>query len=125
MCSSDLLQAALLDALAALGPRERMRLAYYYVHEHTLAEIGRILDEHEATISRKLDRTRQEVRRNVERALREGRVSTGGGAPAGGLSDAQIRLCFEYALEEYPFDLARALTGVPGLADPGTKRGDE
>ena len=102
-----------------------MRLAYYYVHEHTLAEIGRILDEHEATISRKLDRTRQEVRRNVERALREGRVSTGGGAPAGGLSDAQIRLCFEYALEEYPFDLARALTGVPGLADPGTKRGDE
>ena len=121
----SLLQAALLDALAALDPRERMRLAYYYVHEHTLAEIGRILDEHEATVSRKLDRTRQEVRRNVERALREGPVSTGGDAPAGGLSDAQVHLCFEYALEEYPFDLARALTGVPGFADSGTKRGDE
>jgi len=120
----SLLQAALLDVLAALDPRERIRLAYYYVHEHTLAEIGRILDEHEATVSRKLDRTRQEVRRNVEHTLREGRVSTGG-APAGGLSDAQIRLCFEYALEEYPFDLARALTGVPGFADPGTKRREE
>lgn len=120
-----LLQGVLLAVLEALDPRDRMRLAFYYVHERTLAEIGRILREHEATVSRKLDRTRHELRRNVERALREGRVTPDGAARTAGLSDAQIRLCFEYALEEYPFDLTQPLSGVPGFADSGTKRGDE
>ncbi len=104
-----LLQAALVEALAALSPRDRLRLAYYYVQELTLAQIGRILGEHEATSSRHLDRTRRDLRQHVERALREGRVSLGA-APAGKLSDAQIRLCFEYALEEWPFDLTHALS---------------
>jgi len=105
-----LLQTALLEALAALSPRDRLRLAYYYVQELTLAQIGRVLDEHEATASRHLDRTRRHLRQQVERALREGCVSLGGAASSGKLSDAQIRLCFEYALEEWPFDLTRALS---------------
>jgi IS30 family transposase len=67
----------------------------------TLAEIGRALGEHEATVSRQLERTRRELRRRVDAALRaEAR-----------LSEAQIALCYEYALEEWPFDLARALSG--------------
>ncbi len=110
-----LLQAALVEALAALGPRDRLRLAYYYVQELTLAQIGRVLGEHEATSSRHLYRTRRDLRQHVERVLREGRVSLGGAAPTEKLSDAQIRLCFEYALEEWPFDLTRALsTEAPG-----------
>ena len=110
-----LLETALLEALAALGPRDRLRLAYYYVQELTLAQIGRILGEHEATASRHLDRTRRDLRQQIERALRDGRVSASGAAPGGKLSEAQIRLCFEYALEEWPFDLTRALSGeIPG-----------
>ncbi len=121
----DLLQAALLEALAALGPRDRLRLAYYYVHERTLAEIGRILGEHEATASRSLERTRRELRKEIERILRAEKR----------LADAQIRLCFEYAMEEWPYDLTGAL-GVPdapgkgGLSDlaklrnPKTKLGE-
>ena len=105
-----LLQAALLEALAALSPRDRLRLAYYYVQELTLAQIGRIFGEHEATASRHLDRTRRDLRQQVERTLREGCVSVGGAASPSKLSDAQIRLCFEYALEEWPFDLTRALS---------------
>lgn len=105
-----LLEAALLEALAALGPRDRLRLAYYYVQELTLAQIGRILGEHEATTSRHLDRTRRDLRQQIERALRDGRVSASGAAPGGKLSEAQIRLCFEYALEDWPFDLTRALS---------------
>ncbi len=116
-----LLQAALLEALAALSPRDRLRLAYYYVQELTLAQIGRILGEHEATTSRHLDRTRRDLRQQVERALRDGRVSVSGAPPAGKLSDAQIRLCFEYALEEWPFDLTRALSPE----NPGPKLADE
>lgn len=95
----SLLQAALTAALAALPPRDRLRLACYYVQELTLAETGRLLGEHEATVSRKLDRTRRAIRDRVEAELRRC-----------ALGDEQIRLCYEYALEEWPFDLAASLT---------------
>ena len=95
-----LLHVALTAALAALEPRDRLRLAYYYVQDLTLAQIGRLLGEHEATVSRHLDRARRELRNQVERALRAEKR----------LSDAQIRLCYEYAMEEWPFDLTRALS---------------
>jgi RNA polymerase sigma factor (sigma-70 family) len=96
----SLLQVALTAALAALPPRDRLRLACYYVQDLTLAQIGRLLGEHEATASRHLDRTRRDLRKHVESALRAEKR----------LSDAQISLCYEYAMEEWPFDLTRALS---------------
>ncbi len=98
-----LLQATLTQVLAALDARERLRLSYYYVQELTLAEIGRLLGEHEATVSRKLERTRTHVRRQVEKDLREHKH----------LSEAQIRLCFDYARKEWPFDLTKVLSSAP------------
>jgi hypothetical protein len=80
-----------------------LRLAYYYVHERTLAEIGRILGEHEATASRHLERTRRALRKRVEQALRA--------RPR--LSEEQIRQCFAYALEEWPYDLTGVLGAPP------------
>jgi RNA polymerase sigma-70 factor (ECF subfamily) len=96
-----MLQGVLSVVLLALDPRDRLRLAYYYVDELTLAQIGRLLAEHEATVSRKLDRTRNDVRKRVETALRGGKK----------LSEAQVRLCYEYAQEEWPFDLTQLLSG--------------
>ncbi len=95
-----ILQAVLTAALGALQARDRLRLAYYYVEGLTLAEIGRLLGEHEATVSRKLERTRREIRKHVEGALRQEKK----------LSAAQLQLCYEYAREEWPFDLTRALS---------------
>ena len=95
-----LLQATLSEALAALEPRDRLRLAYYYLEDLTLAEIGRLLGEHEATVSRKLDRARRDLHRQVDAALRQKKR----------LSEAQVQLCYEYAREEWPFDLTRALS---------------
>ena len=95
-----ILQAVLLAALGALVPRDRLRLAYYYANDLTLAQIGKLLGEHEATVSRKLDRTRSDLRHYVEKVLREEK----------NLSDAQLRLCFDYAREEWPFDLTGALS---------------
>lgn len=95
-----MMQAAVEQALKALEPRDRLRLAYYYVEELTLLEIGKLLREHEATASRKIERARQDVRRSVEAALRGEKK----------LSEAQVRLCYEYAREEWPFDLTRALS---------------
>jgi RNA polymerase sigma-70 factor (ECF subfamily) len=95
-----ILQVVLTAALDALAPRDRLRLAYYYVEGLTLADIGRLLGEHEATVSRKLERTRRGIRKHVEGALRQEKK----------LSAAQLQLCYEYAREEWPFDLTRALS---------------
>jgi RNA polymerase sigma-70 factor, ECF subfamily len=94
-----MLQVALTTALGVLETRDKLRLAYYYGEELTLAEIGKLMREHESTVSRQLDRTRKQVRRHVEEALREDKK----------LSEAQLRLCFEYAREEWPFDLTLRL----------------
>jgi RNA polymerase sigma-70 factor (ECF subfamily) len=58
-------------ALTRLRPTDRLRLSYYYAHDLTLAQIGRALGEHEATVSRNLGRARRELRADVERQLRE------------------------------------------------------
>jgi RNA polymerase sigma-70 factor (ECF subfamily) len=93
------MQAAMTCVLTALSARDRLRLALYYVQDLTLAQIGKLLGEHEASVSRHLERTRKELRRRTEETLRgENR-----------LSDAQVRQCFAYALEEWPFDLTAAL----------------
>ena len=56
-------------AIAQLDGPSRLRLAYYYVHGLTLAEAGRLLGEHEATASRKLERARQALRSLIEASL--------------------------------------------------------
>ena len=43
-------------ALGLLDPRDKERLRLYYADELTLAEIGRLLGEHESSVSRNLDR---------------------------------------------------------------------
>jgi RNA polymerase sigma-70 factor, ECF subfamily len=96
-------------ALGVLAPRDRERLRWYYAAEQTLAEIGRKLGEHESSVSRNLDRTRRELRQQVEQALRKGSSSLDGRASAAGLSDAQIALCFEYASENANIDLDKLL----------------
>jgi RNA polymerase sigma-70 factor len=93
------LSGALHQSIAALEPKDRLRLSYYYVQLLTLAEIAALLGEHESTVSRNLARVRAEIRRAVERALRRNYR----------LSEDQIRRCFDYAVEDWPFDLGRAL----------------
>jgi RNA polymerase sigma-70 factor, ECF subfamily len=66
---AELVRAALATAIAGLPPRDRLRLGWYYAQQMTLAEIGRALKEHEATVSRHLSRTRKDLRAGIERAL--------------------------------------------------------
>lgn len=90
--------AALESALAELSPRDRLAIALYYNKGNTLAVTGEILGEHEATVSRRLERARRVLRDVVEDKLR-----------AAGLDNAQIARCFECALDDGSFDLDRAL----------------
>ncbi len=78
------MRAALAAAIAALDSRARLRLACYYAQEMTLAAIGKLTREHEATVSRQLARTRRAIREDVERRLRDD----------SGFSPAAIEECF-------------------------------
>jgi len=112
------LGGALNEALLGLPRRERMILACYYVDQLTLAEIGRMLHEHESTISRQLDRTRRALRENVEAILRRDLAATDGRHAEPGLSETQIEQAFVYAVEDWPFDLARALSPPEKAGEP-------
>jgi len=95
-----LVQRALAIAISTLTSKDRLRLACYYSQELTLAQTGRILREHEATVSRQLAKTRQTLRREVERRLRQ----------EDRLDDAQIERCFASVSEDPgPLDLGGML----------------
>ncbi len=95
-----LMQEALVLVLSALAAAERLRLGCYYAQQMTLAQIGRLLGEHEATVSRQLARTRATIRTGVEAHLRS----------AHHLSEDEIGECFASLVEDAgPLDLRRLL----------------
>jgi RNA polymerase sigma factor (sigma-70 family) len=111
---------ALQTALEALEPREKERLRLYYAEEKTLAEIGRLLGEHESSVSRHLEHVRRDLRQAVENLLRQGIAAANGSAAQPGLSDAEIALCFEYCAGDNPIDLEKLL---PRPRSPGPAAG--
>jgi RNA polymerase sigma-70 factor (ECF subfamily) len=123
----SLFLSALEVALALLDPRDKERLRLYYAAEQTLAEIGRKLGEHESSISRNLERTRRELRHQVEQVLRKPSSTLDPRGSVPGLSEAQIALCFQYAAEpmteDAPIDLERLLPQTQPAASrrPGKK----
>jgi RNA polymerase sigma-70 factor (ECF subfamily) len=109
----DLMRVALTCAVANLRPRDRLRLACYYAQELTLAETGRVLGEHEATVSRHLTRTRKTIRQDVEGQLRgEHR-----------LTDAEITRCFESVTEDVgPLDLQDVIVATSARKESAVDR---
>lgn len=93
-------QEAVDAAVAGLEPADRLRLRLYYAEGLTLAGIGRVFGEHEATVSRRLSRLRRTLRESVEDALRRRH----------GLDAAALRLCFEYAADAPELHLTRLLS---------------
>jgi RNA polymerase sigma-70 factor, ECF subfamily len=93
---------ALAAAMTRLSDRDRLRLAWYYQHGMTLAQIGRLCREHEATVSRHLSRSRKALRVDVEAQLH-----------AAGMGAREIDECF------------MAASADPGDADLGELLGTE
>jgi len=85
----ELMRAAMKRATAALPARDRLRLACYYAQELTLAQTGKVLGEHEGTVSRGLARTRAAIRKAVEHDLADM-----------GVKEAEIAQCFESVSED-------------------------
>jgi RNA polymerase sigma-70 factor len=107
---------ALSAALTGLPPRDRMILACYYVDQLTLAEIGRLLGEHESTVSRQLERLRRALREKVTETLQSETPACNGRPAEPPLDAAQVELAFEYAQGDWPFDLSRALSPSEPIA---------
>jgi RNA polymerase sigma-70 factor (ECF subfamily) len=114
--SAAALRQALARAIALLPPRDRLRLACYHAEELTLAETGKLLGEHESTVSRQLARTRKTLRMDVERALRDG----------AGLSDAEIaHRVAELGDDAGALDLRDLLGDVPGRKKSSPARSNQ
>ena len=88
-------QQVLRAAVASLDPQDRLRLSCYYAQDLTLAETGQVLDEHEATVSRRLSKVRRALRTEIERMLTNDHS----------LTSAEVELCYRYATEESAVDL--------------------
>ena len=112
---------ALQTALANLNARDVELLRLYYAEQKKLAEIGHGLGEHESSVSRHLEKVRRDVRLAVEAILRGGSEAANGDGSTGGLSEAEIALCFEYGTEEAPIDLDKLLSpsAVPKVQPDG------
>ena len=104
---------ALGRAIGALEPRNRLRLGCYYAQEMTLASIGKITGEHEATVSRQLARTRRELRDTVEQLLRADH----------GFGDREVAECFaRVAADGGPLDLGKWLAPSDASKNPRPDR---
>jgi len=108
-----LMRLALTAAVAALDARDRLRLKCYYVQDLTLAAIGRMLKEHEATVSRHLTRTRKEIREAIEQSLRRDH----------GLDDRGVAECLESIVSDPgSLDLRELVGSGPDRKNDGPDR---
>ncbi len=107
-----LMQRALSVAMSRLTGRDRLRLGCYYAQELTLAQTGRLLREHEATVSRQLARSRKIIREDVGRQLR-----------AENLNTDEIEQCFACVTEDAgPLDLGEILDSIRARKKPAADR---
>jgi len=113
---------ALQTALSQLARQEKERLRLYYAEDKTLAEIGRLLGEHESSVSRHLERVRRELRQSVEEILRNGIGAANGSPVQPGLSEAEISLCLEYSSGDLPIDLDKLLARAKSPSPATGKR---
>ncbi len=107
------IETALRAAIDGLPPRDRLRLRSYYVSGLTLAQIGRLTGEHEATVSRHLTRTRRDLRTAMEEHLRA----------TAHLDPAQISRALELAVEDPgTMDVQQIFEAAPERKEPARDR---
>ena len=94
------LRAAIKMTLSAASPEERFVLSAYYLDHHTLHEISRVLRVHEATVSRKLKRATEHLRKELLRTLRERGLSRRAAEEALGIDPRDVDINLRRLLQE-------------------------
>jgi len=104
------LEAATDEALRALPAEEKFILASYFLDDRTLAEIARMLNVHESTISRKLERSVKALRGEIVAALQKK-----------GMSRRQAEEALEADVRDLAMDVRTALGRERNLQESGIK----
>lgn len=91
-------QQALESALARLPPRQKLLLDFYYFHGLTLREAAALVNVHEATASRELERARTKLRASLAEILKKEHR----------LKDEEVRYCL-YRAAQGRLEIERSL----------------
>lgn len=106
------LEAALEATLEAVDAPARLLLSLYFLDGQTLAQIGSLLQVHESTISRRLDRVLGQLRRQTRRELARRGMRTGAADAAMHLNPRWLQV-----------DVRKSLQSVAITPTPGNPRG--
>jgi len=94
------LRVAIKMTLSEVSPEERFLLSAYYLDQHTLHEMSRVLRVHEATVSRKLKRATERLRKQLLRTLRARGLSRRGAEEALGTDPRDVDLNLRKLLQK-------------------------
>lgn len=100
----SLLRRAVEEALQRCEAEERFLLAAYYLDGQTLRAIGQVLRVHEATISRKLKRATDELRKRVLKSLQGSGLSRRAAQEALGTDPRDLDLNLKRLMQYSPSD---------------------
>jgi len=94
------LRVALKMTLSEASAEERFLLSAYYLDQHTLHEMSRVLRVHEATISRKLKRATERLRKQLLRTLKARGLSRGAADEALGTDPRDVDINLRKLLQK-------------------------
>jgi RNA polymerase sigma-70 factor (ECF subfamily) len=94
------LRVALKTTLSAASAEERFLLSAYYLDQHTLHEMSRVLRVHEATVSRKLKRATERLRKQLLRTLMARGLSRRGAEEALGTDPRDVDINLRKLLQK-------------------------
>jgi RNA polymerase sigma-70 factor (ECF subfamily) len=94
------LRVAMKMTLSEASAEERFLLSAYYLDQHTLHEMSRVLRVHEATVSRKLKRATERLRKQLLRTLRARGLSRRGAEEALGTDPRDVDLNLRKLLQK-------------------------
>jgi RNA polymerase sigma-70 factor (ECF subfamily) len=96
----DDLRVAIKMTLSEVSAEERFLLSAYYLDQHTLHEMSRVLRVHEATVSPKLKRATERLRKQLLRTLRARGLSRRGAEEALGTDPRDVDLNLRKLLQK-------------------------
>jgi RNA polymerase sigma-70 factor, ECF subfamily len=96
------LQIAIEDTLQDLSAEDRFLLSSYFLDQRTLRQIAQLLQVHEATISRKLNRLTAELRKLLLRSLQTSGLSRRGAEEALGIDPRDLTINLRSLLQTPP-----------------------
>jgi len=94
------LRVAIKMTLSEVSAEERFLLSAYYLDQHTLHEMSRVLRVHEATVSRKLKRATERLRKQLLQTLRARGLSRRGAEEALGTDPRDVDLNLRRLLQK-------------------------